>query len=197
VSGNRAIGEGVDSGFGGGIWVSAWGGPASVTLVNSTVSDNRAASGGGGLAALGLSCTCDAPADPIGWCEALLPSSPVGPSVIFQNTIVSSNQAPVGAACLSCESILISQGHNLEDRDDCGFHEMGDLTNTDPSLGPLGDNGGLTWTHLPLAGSPVIDAGRCPDFPTDQRSYWRPIDHRNATNAADGCDIGAVELQVD
>jgi len=48
----------------------------------------------------------------------------------------------------------------------------GDQINTDPMLGPLQDNGGPTFTHALLPGSPAIDAGDPsftppPDF--DQR----------------------------
>src|SRR5207248_4299647 len=35
----------------------------------------------------------------------------------------------------------------------------GDQINTDPILGPLQDNGGPTFTHALLPGSPTIDAG--------------------------------------
>ena len=57
-------------------------------------------------------------------------------------------------------------------------------------LGPLQDNGGPTETHLPLTGSPVIDAGSpdCPLPATDQRGVARP------EGAA--CDIGAVEVEA-
>jgi len=56
----------------------------------------------------------------------------------------------------------------------------------DPQLGPLADNGGLTLTHLPPAGSPAVNAGGtfCPT--TDQRDLPRPVG---------ACDIGAVEVQ--
>ena len=59
---------------------------------------------------------------------------------------------------------------------------------TNPLLGLLADNGGLTLTHALLAGSPAIDTGNsdlaiCPT--TDQRGYTRPI--------GAGCDIGAYE----
>ena len=73
-------------------------------------------------------------------------------------------------------------------------------------LGPLQDNGGPTWTHMPLEGSPVIDRGIClsTSIPlpeglqlapilTDQRGVRRPID-----GDQDGvmlCDIGAVEYR--
>jgi hypothetical protein len=54
----------------------------------------------------------------------------------------------------------------------------------------LADNGGLTLTHLPLAGNPAIDAipaALCA-FSEDQRGMARPV------NAL--CDIGAVEVSA-
>lgn len=50
----------------------------------------------------------------------------------------------------------------------------------DPMLGPLADNGGLDPSHVPLLGSPVIDAGSLAaipldfDFATDQRGAGFP-----------------------
>lgn len=44
--------------------------------------------------------------------------------------------------------------------------------NAQPMLGPLQDNGGRSWTHALLPGSPAIDAGGVSDFlHTDQREY--------------------------
>ena len=65
----------------------------------------------------------------------------------------------------------------------------------DPSLAALASNGGPTETREPLSGSPLVDAiptGSCQNdgaagITTDQRFLPRP--------AADGCDIGAVEVQ--
>jgi hypothetical protein len=64
---------------------------------------------------------------------------------------------------------------------------------SDPLLGPLQNNGGLTETMAPAAGSPVIDAGDpgCLDLGgmrllTDQRGALRPAGAR--------CDIGAFEV---
>ena len=68
----------------------------------------------------------------------------------------------------------------------------------DPQLGPLADNGGLTRTMLPPAGSPVIDAGGFPSglaLTTDQRGLARPFDFAVLANAGSGADIGAVEVQ--
>ena len=57
---------------------------------------------------------------------------------------------------------MTSQGHNLV-QDPSGCFITGDLTGNitgqDPLLGPLADNGGPTFTHVLLAGSPAIDSG--------------------------------------
>ena len=64
----------------------------------------------------------------------------------------------------------------------------GNLLNTAPQLGALANNGGPTQTMLPLAGSPLIDAGD-PAFSglsTDQRGYVRIVNGR--------VDMGATEF---
>ncbi|MBX9582470.1 MAG: right-handed parallel beta-helix repeat-containing protein [Gemmataceae bacterium] len=66
------------------------------------------------------------------------------------------------------------------------------VLNVDPLLGPLADNGGPTQTHLPAAGSPVIDAGDDAEIPpgvtTDQRGVGFP------RVAGVRVDLGAVEV---
>src|SRR5206468_11767346 len=68
----------------------------------------------------------------------------------------------------------------------------GDQINTDPMLGPLQDNGGPTFTHTLLPGSPAIDAGD-PNFTPppyyDQRGpvFWRVRNGR--------IDSGSFEVQ--
>jgi hypothetical protein len=82
----------------------------------------------------------------------------------------------------------------------CNFNGPGDLSNTDPRLGPLQDNGGPTQTMALLPGSPAIDAGNphgCRDdsrhlLKTDQRGKPRPDKEDTG-----GCDIGAYERQPD
>jgi hypothetical protein len=63
------------------------------------------------------------------------------------------------------------------------------MSSTDPLLGALRENGGLTKNLMLLNGSPAVDAviynapNNCPE--DDQRGYPRPFGMR--------CDIGAVE----
>jgi uncharacterized repeat protein (TIGR01451 family) len=60
----------------------------------------------------------------------------------------------------------------------------------------LKDNGGPTKTHALLAAGMAIDVGFCPAETADQRGSTRPVDIATRTNANDGCDIGAYELQA-
>ena len=58
------------------------------------------------------------------------------------------------------DGIVTSLGYNLSSDDGGGILTgPGDQINTDPLLGPLQDNGGPTFTHALLPGSPAIDAG--------------------------------------
>ncbi len=63
----------------------------------------------------------------------------------------------------------------------------GNIVGVTAQLGPLANNGGPTFTHALLAGSPAIDAGDTLEA-TDQRGEPRPF------GLAD--DIGAFELQT-
>jgi CSLREA domain-containing protein len=85
-----------------------------------------------------------------------------------------------------------------------GTNANGDLVGDkdqprNPQLGDLQDNGGPTWTALPVEGSGLIDHGSCPDEKSDQRGYGnnetgkRAIDILDIENSDDGCDIGAAE----
>ena len=93
-----------------------------------------------------------------------------------------------------CSGSTFDGGHNISSDNTCGFDPANDsMPNTDPLLGPLQDNGGLTWTHALLWGSPAIDAGdnaQCP--PTDQRGITRSFDGNWDGLAV--CDIGSSEV---
>jgi len=103
-----------------------------------------------------------------------------GGTVLLKNTIVAYNGAT------NCSGGVTSNGYNLEDADTCGLNATGDITDTNPLLGPLADNGGDTLTHALLEGSPAIDRGTCvAGITTDQRGVTRP---QGGT-----CDMGAYE----
>ena len=149
---------------------SAYGGACfnggTMQIANSTLSDNSAFIGGGILV--------------------------VGPLQIG-NTIL--NKGDSGANIDSFGAVTVtSVGHNLSS-DDAGGHLVGpgDQINTDPLLGPLQDNGGPTFTHALLTGSPAIDAGDPNFIPPplfDQRGpgFDRVVNGR--------IDIGAFEVQT-
>jgi len=123
----------------------------------------------------------------------------------FANTIVANNTAGNssynnGYNVSAQGGVTISLGYNLDSEDSCEFNHPTDLVNTDPLLGPLQDNGGPTFTHALMHGSPAIDAGSCVASTksdrimaaivvapgTDQRGVPRP--------QGANCDIGAYEL---
>jgi hypothetical protein len=85
---------------------------------------------------------------------------------------------------------LTSLGYNLSSDNGGGYlTATGDRINTDPRLGPLQNNGGPTFTHLPASDSPAID-GSDPAVAMDQRGagFARVVNGR--------ADIGAVEVQA-
>jgi hypothetical protein len=99
------------------------------------------------------------------------------------------NSLVVNNSLLDCNRHTIpAQGTNLDSDGTCSFTGRGHISNVDPLLGPLEDNGGNTPTHRLLEGSPAIDrAFEIWCLPADQRSMGRP--------AGGGCDIGAFELE--
>jgi hypothetical protein len=107
-------------------------------------------------------------------------------SVSLKNTIIS-NSALGGNCAVAMGIGIISLGHNLSSDNTCNLTATGDMTNSNPLLGPLQNNGGATLTHALLPGSPAVNAGDnyyCPSF--DQRGVLRP--------QASICDIGAYEF---
>lgn len=88
---------------------------------------------------------------------------------------------------------FITHGYNISSDDGSGLlNGPGDQINTDPMLGPLQDNGGSTFTHALLPGSPAIDMGD-PNFTPppffDQRGpgFVRVFNGR--------IDVGSFEVQ--
>ncbi len=104
-------------------------------------------------------------------------------SSVQSNCIFSSNTSSI-PQILSVNSIA----------DDSSCNQEGNMTVvSNPLVGPLGDHGGFSLTHLLLPGSPAIDAGSdllCPL--SDQRGLRRLV---SKTTSAQRCDVGAVEIQ--
>jgi predicted outer membrane repeat protein len=118
-----------------------------VTIQQSTISDNDAATGGGIFSFAG--------------------------SINLEQTIVADNTA---ADCGSGSAAYTSQGYNLDSDGTCGLGGSGDLPNHNARLGPLQDNGGPTHTHALQGGSDARDhipEGNCATA-EDQRDEPRP-----------------------
>jgi CSLREA domain-containing protein len=186
IAGNLAFNSGAGIGNAG-----------ELQVVNSTVSHNRVidpfmANRGGGLRNTGIS------ADLLNVTINRNETAPGGTgggivndggTVRVKNVIVANSPAHA-----NCGGLLTSAGHNIDSGNTCGFTDPGDLSGTDPRLGPLANNGGPTATHALLAGSPAIDAGAngpCPG--TDQRGIPRPQDGDGDGTVV--CDMGAYEKE--
>jgi hypothetical protein len=117
------------------------------------------------------------------------------------NTIVARNLDSAGFSDIQGLGHVTSQGYNLIGTT-ANVTFSGDtatnITGVDPNLGPLQNNGGPTFTHALLAGSPAVDKGKSFGLTTDQRGQTRPFDNAAIPNAAnaDGADIGAVEVTM-
>ncbi len=92
-----------------------------------------------------------------------------------------------GSMNSNCRAGIASSSFSLSSDGTCGFGPGHDQVTL--RLGPLGDNGGFTQTHLPLSGSLAIDNGTgigC--LGTDQGYIARP--------QGDACDVGAVAYRA-
>ena len=110
---------------------------------------------------------------------------------VRSNTIF--NAGALGENIVNNGATVTSHGYNLSSDDGGGLLiGPGDQINTDPLLGPLRDHGGPTLTHMPMRGSPAIDAG--------DPSFTPPPDHdqRGACFLrvfGPRIDVGSVETQ--
>jgi hypothetical protein len=189
---NSAIFSNTGAGGTGGGGVYDQGGPLWMT--NVTLSGNSAPGNSGGALTIRLSgsgylTNVTVHANTAGFGAGIIAA--LGTTTTLTNTILSNN---TNGNC-SVSGTMFSGGHNLEDADDCGLTASGDMTNTNPLLGPLANNGGATLTHALLPGSPATDHGTntgCPS--TDQRGSHRPVD--GDANGSAICDIGAYEAPL-
>jgi hypothetical protein len=197
ISGNTASGDGFQGG--GGIVNDS---SSEVVVTNSTISGNSApgefASGGGvrNISAAEVtfrnSTISDNSASSVGGTGGGIYNE--NTTLTLANTIIANSTAGREYDRDYHGTALTLQGNNIVED---GSVTGGNVINADPNLGPLQDNGGPTLTHLPLAGSPAINAGvnaeaQAPDgspLTTDQRGSTRIV--------GSSVDIGAVEVQTD
>jgi hypothetical protein len=201
IDNNHATASSQYPGDGGGVCFSGgmyFGAASELDIRNSTVSGNTASGVGGGI---------------------LWRSGQYRTRLLVEDSTVAFNQAQTGGGLYSephypfttppdVHSSIIadntaagaadvfgpahSLGYNLVQAPSSSSGWTGsDLLGVDPLLGPLQDNGGPTWTHALLGGSPAIGAGDlsgAPDF--DQRGPGFP----RVVNGT--IDIGAFEVQA-
>jgi hypothetical protein len=155
-------------GLGGGIFNIL----STVDVLNGTFAFNRADQGGGGICNAGYE---------------------TGSSVFIRNTILADTVS--GASDYLSTNYLGSTNSDLGNNNliqvNKGFGG-GIVSTANPRLTPLQKNGGPTWTHALMNGSPAIDAGDNTGLPaTDQRGYPRIADGDG--NGSLIVDLGAVE----
>ena len=123
-------------------------------ITNSTFSSNTALDGGGIVNHFTLQITNSTFSNNSGGATG---------GVLNTGTLQIGNsilKAGDSGANISSFGTVISHGYNLSSDDGAGvLSGPGDQVNTDPLLGPLQANGGPTFTHELLPGSPAIDAG--------------------------------------
>jgi len=181
---------------GGGIGVD-WDSTAQITMTNVTVSGNTATNSGGGLMlstawlynVTVTNNSSDWDFNQIGLGGGLW----VGKDAYIANSVLGAN--PRGSDCYALGTLhsldynLIQTTNHCTPTGDIFHNKMG----VAPLLGPLANNGGETLTHMPLAGSPLQEAGNpfgCAGangslLTTDQRGWSRPVGL---------CEMGAVEI---
>ena len=214
ISGNTAT-----EGGAGGIELFSYG-TNGTTIRNSTISNNQTSGHGGGILAttkFSLSnCTITGNSSDIAGGGIYLDSPasiPIEMSHTYtsiERSLIAGNEAPVGAEIANPgpETFQLGGynliGHSLLDA--AGAWQNVSFSGTDVSatsdsgspfvlntiIGPLKNNGGLTWTHALPSGSPAVDLApgvdcSTPPFAVDQRGFPRP--------RRGGCDAGAYELK--
>jgi hypothetical protein len=182
ISGNNTpgAGGGVDTGN-----------LASATFANATVSGNLADGNGGGIFNQGTATITNATiALNRGQQNA---GAPVNSGIYSSGSATLTNSLLAQQVGTNCNSGLSGGGNNLDDDGTCPATQT-----ATPQIGPLANNGGPTFTHALLTGSPAIDAGNdvvCGASPVngvDQRGTSRPQFGGTSTS----CDIGAFEYMV-
>lgn len=212
VSGNRNFGNG-GQGYGGGLYVASFSSPLDVNrslfynnvasnansqgggiyltspafITNTTIYSNSASNGGSGLnyntsyVITLTQLTIMSNTNASGVVTSQLNNTGTAYRVTLVNTLIGGSN---GGNCAGNK--VLSLGHNLSSDASCAITTTGDLSSTQPLLGAFANNGGATFSFMPQATSPAVNAAdnaRCTS--EDQRGVGRPI------GAA--CDIGSIE----
>jgi hypothetical protein len=197
---------------GGGVYCGLNLGTSGLTLTDSTVTSNTAGSDGGGLALyFSAALTNDTIADngsPPGPTGAGVSIGSASYSPVLRNTIVAQNLAGSSESDVDgAGSIAPSSSYNLiGDSTVSGAADgsQGNMVGTSASpiaagLGSLADNGGLTETMAPSAGSPALGAGLVANAVDPRTSDPLPYDQRGAGFARvvnGSIDLGAFQTQA-
>ena len=181
ISGNTAVG-GDFEGYGGGIYGN------NNTITNSTITGNSALRGGGVAGGGNIAHTTfsNNSASLAGGTLYLTSSLELG------NTILKAGAS--GVNIFNNGGSFITHGYNVCSDNGSGFlNGPGDQINTDPMLGPLQNNGGPTFTHELLEGSPAIDAG---DLKFSPPPYYDQRGPGFSRVRNDRIDVGSFEVQT-
>ena len=162
--------------LGGGIYGKPSGSQSAIiSLTHTSLVSNTSGSNGGGIY---LADSTDA-------------NSEIAQATLINSLIVGNNGGDCARAN-SWEVFDATAGYNLDSDGSCVTDGVdNNLTNADPKLGPLQNNGGDTATHALLEGSPAINTipnsvnGCGTLITTDQRAFTRP--------QGELCDMGAFE----
>lgn len=166
ISGNTARHKG-----GGGLFVRLF---DSLTIDNSTIADNLAATGGGVYV------------------------SGLPRAVTLRSSLLADNVAASGADIAAQQALTIAGSNNLV-LASANVGLPADTIAAPPLLLPLADNGGPTATQAPTPASPVLDAGSNPNgFVYDQRGpgYSRTLGPAPDIGAFEGALAAAVPEPV-
>jgi hypothetical protein len=175
----------------------------SLVLEQSTVAENTAGSGGGGLL---VGEETSVVQSTISANQALTTGGALvegGGTLGLGGTIVSGNTSQNASADVHVvqQGQATSQGYNLIGQTNTGvFIEPGDRDGMpNPGLTPLADNGGPTATMALQPTSPALDGSDksiCDAFSTDQRGSGYARERDGNGDGSPVCDVGAYEAAL-
>ncbi len=176
-----------NGGQGGGLLINN----GTAVFTNTTVSGNTAETGGAiyvfdiGAVTLNYATIASNTASLNGQNIAL---SDINTSLAFNSSLITHNS---GTNCYITAGTIIDNGYNLDSGTSCGLTQTTSITNTNPLLEPLADNGGDTETHALSSNSAALN-----HIPTGTNSCGTDVtaDQRGTTRPQEGsCEIGAYE----